>query len=129
MTNPSTKQLTDDRHDHVTMDAVPSTALKVIPTQFLFGFAKTRFHLPASERDSQQLANRPAITTGNSIADEVLHFSCAEIFRHDQRTGFADKLSIVRLSITSMPLNVPNLRAFLRISHAVTLWCLITKAR
>src|SRR6056297_569512 len=109
MTNPSTKQLTDDRHDHVTMDAVPSTALKMIPTQFLFGFAKTRFHLPASERDSQQLANRPAITTGDAVADEVLHFTSANIHRDDQRALRTHQAAVVSLAIDDMPTNFPDL--------------------
>ena len=124
MTNTSTEKLTDDRHDHVAVDAVPSATLEVIPPQLFFGFAKTGFHFPSPKCDSQQLANRPAITAGNSIADKVLHFTRANILGNDQRALRTDHPAVVSLAIDDVPTNFPNLRTFLRVPRAITLGCL-----
>src|SRR6056297_389152 len=124
MTNTSTEKLTDDRHDHMTVHAVPSATLEVIPAEFFFGFAKARFDFPASERHPQQLANRQAISTGDSIADEVLHFTSANILGNDQGALRTDHSAVVSLAVDDMPTNFPNLRTFLRVQRAVTLRCL-----
>ena len=52
MPNSSAEQLSQDRHDQVAMDTDPTATLEVIPTKFLFGFAKASFHSPVSKRDS-----------------------------------------------------------------------------
>src|SRR6056297_3090349 len=124
MTNPSTEKLTGNCHNHVAVDAVPSATLEVIPAEFFFGFAKARFDFPASERHPQQLANRQAISTGDSIADEVLHFTSANILGNDQGALRTDHSAVVSLAVDDMPTNFPNLRTFLRVPRAVTLRCL-----
>ena len=129
MPNASAEQLSQDRHDEMTMHADPATTLKVIPAKFFFRFAKARFDFPSSKRDSQQVTKRPATSPRHSVAKEVLDLTGADVDGDDERTNLAQQFAVMRLAIASVPLNVPYFRSLVRVSHAVTLWRLVAKGR
>lgn len=127
MSNPCTEQLSQDRHDQMTMDADPTTAFKVIPAKLFLGLAKTGFHFPASKRDPQKITNRPPTSARHTVAQEVLYLTGANVRCDNERACFANKPAVVGLTVTRMRLDVPDFGAFVRVAYAVSLRRLISK--
>lgn len=125
--NSRAEQLTQNRHVEMAMDAAPSATLEVIQTKLLFGFAKAVFDGPASESHTQQLAKRPAVASRHAVREKVLRFVGQHIACHNKRTLVTDELVGVRLSPTSVPANLPNLAAAMRVLDTITLSILLAK--
>jgi hypothetical protein len=103
------------------MDALPAATLEVIPAKFFFRLTKAGFNLPTTEGDPKQLAKRPATTTRNSIAKEVLHFAAENMLGNQQRALSADQFAAMCLAPASVPADLPYLGTLVGIFNAVAL--------
>lgn len=109
------------------VDAAPTTTFEMIQAQLLFGFSKTVFDRPASEGDAQDLAQRPTVTSRNTIGQEVFHFAGQYVASHDQRTLLTHKRTGMRLSPAGLPANLPYLFAMMCVLDAISLRILFAK--
>jgi hypothetical protein len=113
----------------MTMHTDPTAAFEVVPAKFFLGFAKASFDLPPAECDPQKIANRPTVAARDSVTEEVFQFAGANVHSDDQCAGMADKIAVMCLAITAVPLNIPHFGPLVRVSHALALRGVVTKAR
>lgn len=111
----------------MSVDALPTATLKMIPAEFFLCLTKTDLHRRAGKGNTQQAANVPAFATWNTVAEEKLDLAAEDIRRHNERALGADKLFRVGLSPTDVPLNLPHLRSTMLVDYSIPLRCLIAK--
>lgn len=111
------------------MDALPATALEVIPAEFCFCLAEACFDLPATEGNAKQFADRPSVATWNSIAEEVFHLVAKNMLGNDQRALVADQSAMMCLSPTGVPADFPDFWPLVIVFDTVSLCSLFGEAR
>lgn len=119
-------------HIPVAMNTSPATNLKVIHAKFFFGSAETGFDDPATEGDTQYPAKRRSIAANDTIAQEVFHFTRANIATDDQcmllRRFLFGMLARV-LAIKQRPFDFPDFWSTPGILDAIALPVLILEHR
>lgn len=129
MADARTEQLAENRHVEMPMNASPTAAFKVVPAKLFLSFTKADFDHCPCESHSQQTSEVPAESARHPVTQEVLHHTAAQVRRDDQRALRANEsISDAGFSPTSVPLDLPNLRATMLVTDTITLWCLFSEA-
>ena len=74
------------------MDAAPTATFEVIQTELFFCLAKAFFDWPTPEGNSKDLSERPTVTTGYTVGQKVLRFTCQHIAGSNESALVTDKL-------------------------------------
>ena len=129
LTNPRAEQSAENRDVQMPMDAPPAAALEVVPAELFLHFAEAGFHLAAPKRHPQEVAQRPAVSSGYAVAEEVFRLAGQHVAGDNQRPLATDQAAGVRLAPTGVPLDFPDLRAVAGVFDAILLCLLLAEAR
>ena len=127
LTHAGAEELAQDGAVQVAMDALPAAALEVVQPEFLLGFPKAVFDIPASEGDAQQIAERPAAASRHAVTQEVLDLVGHDVAGDEQRMLTADQSLAVGSPPAGVPLDFPNVGTVAGVFDAVTLGTLVVK--
>jgi hypothetical protein len=78
------------------------------------------FARPASEGNSQDHPQCPAVATGDPVREKVLHFAGEDIARHDQSALSADEVVISCRSPAPDPADLPDFRALGSVADTIS---------